>query len=93
MIAVPPACKAAPRTSLRSRTKRNPAEKLGGIEENAALIGARTTSSLLPRALLVAIRLQTLSALVLVHLEATLLFQISHGKQNLLRPCSPGASL
>jgi hypothetical protein len=35
--------------------------------------------SLLPRALLVAIRFQALSALVLVHLQTAFLFQISHG--------------
>src|SRR5215207_8635529 len=41
-------------------------------------MGARD-GSLLPRTLLVAIRLQALSALVLVHLQTTFLFQISHG--------------
>ena len=34
----------------------------------------------LPSAFLVAIRLQALSALVLVHLQTTLLFQIAHGE-------------
>ena len=34
---------------------------------------------LLPSTLLVAIGLQALSALVLVHLQATFLFQVSHG--------------
>ena len=38
----------------------------------------RADESLLPRTLLVAIRLQALSALVLVHLETTLLLQIAH---------------
>ena len=37
---------------------------------------------LLPRALLVAIRLQSLPALVLVHLQTTFLFQIAHGDWN-----------
>jgi hypothetical protein len=36
---------------------------------------------LLPRALLVAMGFQALAALVLVHLETTLLFQIAHGKR------------
>ena len=36
-------------------------------------------SSLLPRPLLVAVRFQALSALVLVHLQAAFLFQVSHG--------------
>jgi hypothetical protein len=35
-------------------------------------------ASLLPRALLVAIRLQALPALVLVHLQPTLLLEITH---------------
>jgi hypothetical protein len=33
---------------------------------------------LLPRALFVAVRLQALSALVLVHLQTTFLFQVTH---------------
>ena len=36
---------------------------------------------LLPRALLVAMGFQALAALVLVHLETTLLFQIAHEKR------------
>ena len=36
--------------------------------------------SLLPRPLLVAIRLQTLSALVLVHLQTAFLFQVPHSE-------------
>jgi len=36
--------------------------------------------SLLPRTLLVAIRLQALSALVFVHLQTALLFQVAHGE-------------
>jgi hypothetical protein len=39
---------------------------------------ARAAPSLLPRALLVAIRLQALPALVLIHLQTTFLFQIAH---------------
>jgi len=42
----------------------------------------RAARSLLPRALLVAVRLQALAALVLVHLEAALLLQVAHcGKE------------
>jgi hypothetical protein len=40
--------------------------------------GARAGDLLLPRALLVAIRLQALPALVLVHLQTSFLFQITH---------------
>jgi hypothetical protein len=42
--------------------------------------GGVRPDSLLPRAFLVAIRLQALSALVLVHLQTTFLFQIAHGE-------------
>ena len=40
---------------------------------------ARANNSLLPRALLVSIRLQALPALVLIHLQTTFLFQVAHG--------------
>lgn len=39
--------------------------------------------SLLPSALLVAIGLQALFALVLVHLETAFLFEVTHGKSGL----------
>jgi hypothetical protein len=41
--------------------------------------GGRGRASLLPSALLVAIRLQALTALVLVHLETALLLEVAHG--------------
>jgi hypothetical protein len=40
--------------------------------------GTPGRDSLLPRALFVAIRLQTLPAFVLVHLQTTFLFEIAH---------------
>jgi hypothetical protein len=43
--------------------------------------GRCTRGLLLPRALLVAARLQALPALVLVHLQTTFLFQVAHGER------------
>jgi hypothetical protein len=41
--------------------------------------GTSADASLLPRALLVTIRLQAFPALALVHLQTTLLLQVAHG--------------
>ena len=49
-------------------------------KEHKAAVAAQRRRSLLPRALFVAISLQALSALVLVHLQAAFLFQVAHGK-------------
>ena len=43
--------------------------------------GERADFLLLPRTLLVAVRLQALPAFVLRHLEAALLLEISHGEK------------
>jgi hypothetical protein len=58
--------------------KRNPAVRYGGMRKKSPKIGLGRRS-LLPRPLLVAVRFQALSALVLVHLQTTFLFQIAHG--------------
>ena len=56
--------------------------------------GAR---SLLPRALLVPVGFETLAALMLVHLQTPLLFEVAHGLTSLvlvkLAPCKPPAPL
>jgi hypothetical protein len=52
--------------SIYPYLKEKPAVRFGGL------------GSFLPRALLVAIRFQALSALVLVHLQAAFLLEISH---------------
>ena len=44
-------------------------------------------SSVLPRALLVAIGFQTLAAFVIVHLETTFLFKVTHGIRYDLNSC------
>lgn len=59
--------------------KRKPAAISGGFRKTVKNGRRPGRASLLPRALLVAIRLQALSALVLVHLQTTFLFQIAHG--------------
>jgi hypothetical protein len=46
----------------------------GGLERGRD----RWAGLLLPRALLVAMRLQALAALMLVHLQPTFLFQVAH---------------
>ena len=62
-------------------TKNPPQERRARKREEAGRGGrAQARRSLLPRALFVAIRLQALSALVLVHLQTTFLFQITHGE-------------
>jgi hypothetical protein len=51
---------------------------------------ARDDGSLfLPRALLVAVRLQALAALVLVHLQTAFLFQVTHWRSKVLRETAP----
>ena len=68
---------------------KNPPRAAAGSEMES---GARNTpmALLLPRALLVAIRLQSLPALVLVHLQTTLLFQVAHGDK---APCGRATAL
>jgi hypothetical protein len=63
----------------RSGKKRKPAVTHGGME-NQNSKNREKTGSLLPRTLLVAVRLQALSALVLVHLQSSFLFQVTHGE-------------
>ena len=59
--------------------KEIPPWSTAGWEEKNSEV-ERDARSLLPRALLVAVRFQALSALVLVHLQTTFLFQITHGE-------------
>jgi hypothetical protein len=76
-----------PATGLRSqspdaghsRQKEIPPSETAGLERKNTETEA-CARLLLPRALLVAVRFQALSALVLVHLQTTFLFQITHGE-------------
>jgi hypothetical protein len=52
--------------------------KFRWVDEINKIRAARAAPSLLPSALLVAIRLQALPALVFIHLQTTFLFQIAH---------------
>ena len=66
---------------LRQKTRRGVrrvGEQRGEPRPEGEKEGAKLRNSLLPRALLVAIRLQALPALVLVHLQTTFLFEIAH---------------
>jgi len=66
--------------ALRQKTRRE-VRRAGGQGVRWAIEtkeGAKSRGSLLPRALLVAIRFQALPALVLVHLQTTFLFEIAH---------------
>ena len=64
---------------------KKPAAAGGGLQKTENQTEAKRArsarGSLLPRALFVAIRLQALPALVLVHLQTTFLFQIAHGER------------
>jgi hypothetical protein len=66
------------KANRRRKKKKNPPRKAAGLERIDELV-RRNRGSLLPRAFLVAVRLQALSALVLVHLQTTFLFQVAHG--------------
>ncbi len=69
----------APRPRRRQKTRRERRRVGGkGRGEGGGKERAQMRNSLLPRALLVAMRLQALTALVLVHLQTTLLFEIAH---------------
>jgi hypothetical protein len=76
--------------SPSSRYNEKPAAKNGGFEAKMKFERApRRHGSFLPRALLVAIRLQALPALVLVHLQTALLFQVAHGGGESWQKCDP----
>jgi hypothetical protein len=54
--------------------------KTGQKRKPADLAGFERGKSLLPSALLVAVRLEALPAFVLRHLEATFLLKVTHGE-------------
>jgi hypothetical protein len=56
-----------------------PVEQRDGFEKDIDDTPPVNGGLFLPRTLLVAIRLQALPALVLVHLQSTFLFQVAHG--------------
>lgn len=67
-----------PQLGLGNRTvkMKNPLQFAAGVQNEWIRVSAE---SLLPCALLVAVRLEPLPALVLRHLKPTFLFQITHG--------------
>jgi hypothetical protein len=64
--------------------------QIGGLKRIGKRAGRGAANLFLPRALFVAVRLQALSALVLVHLQPAFLLQIAHMVRPKVRP-APGA--
>jgi hypothetical protein len=67
-----------PRATRQSAKSKKPAAGKQRVKVKDGQ-SAKSADLFLPRALLVAISFQALPALVLVHLQTTFLFQITHG--------------
>jgi len=65
--------------ALNFGQKKDPPGNTGGSRKAINRRAANAAPLLLPSTLLVAIRLQALTALVFIHLQTTFLFQIAHG--------------